>query len=137
MGMTREEKAAEKAARDAAREAEKAARDAERQAERERREFEESPAGQARAAFEQGDGFFSLYSAVKARRFGRSGPDALEEVLARSSCPAMPVRSLMFNVTVEKILFSPYFCHSRFVRPRVSHQFGREGPTSPRSPWRR
>jgi AraC-like DNA-binding protein len=33
----------------------------------------------------------------------------------------------MLNVTVKKILFSPYTCHSRSVRPRVSHQFGREG----------
>jgi hypothetical protein len=33
----------------------------------------------------------------------------------------------MLNVTVKIVLFSPYFCHSRSVRPRVSHQFGREG----------
>lgn len=60
MGLTREEKAAEKTARDAEREAEKAARDAEKQAERERRAFEASPAGQARVAFERGDGFFEV-----------------------------------------------------------------------------
>lgn len=56
MGLTREEKAAEKAAR----EAEKAAQFAEQQAERVRKAFAESPAGQARAAAERGDGFFEI-----------------------------------------------------------------------------
>jgi hypothetical protein len=49
MGLTREEKAAQKAANDAAWEAERA-----------RKAFEESPAGRARSAFEQGDGFFEI-----------------------------------------------------------------------------
>lgn len=56
MGLTREEKAAAKTAR----EAEKAAREAAERAERERKAFEESPAGQARAAAERGDGFFEI-----------------------------------------------------------------------------
>lgn len=49
MGLTREDKAAQKASREA-----------EKQAERERKAFEASPAGQARAAFERGDGFFEV-----------------------------------------------------------------------------
>jgi hypothetical protein len=49
MGLTREEKAEQKVARAA-----------EKEAERERKAFEESPAGQARAAFERGDGYFEI-----------------------------------------------------------------------------
>lgn len=49
MGLTREEKAEQKAVREA-----------EKQAEREQCAFESSPAGQARAAFERGDGFFEI-----------------------------------------------------------------------------
>jgi hypothetical protein len=59
--VSREEKAAQQAARDA----EKAVRDAARQAERGQREFEESPAGQARVAFERGDGFFEIELAMR------------------------------------------------------------------------
>lgn len=49
MGLTREEKAEQKATREA-----------EKKAEREQRAFDASPAGQARAAFERGDGFFEV-----------------------------------------------------------------------------
>src|SRR5690606_25937208 len=73
----------------------------------------------------------SLYSAVKVRRFGRSEPDALEEVPTRSSCPAVSVRSVMLNVTVKKIPFSPCLCHLRSACPHVSHQSGREGAGRP------
>ena len=39
--------------------------------------------------------------------YERAEPDALEEVPTRSSCPAVPVRSVMLNVIVKKIPFSP------------------------------
>jgi hypothetical protein len=56
MARSREDKAAEKAEKAA----EKAARDAAQEAELARQAFEESPAGQARAAAERGDGFFEI-----------------------------------------------------------------------------
>jgi hypothetical protein len=59
MGLTREEKAAQKAAQ-------KAANDAAWEAERARKAFEESPAGRARSAFEQGDGFFEIELEMRA-----------------------------------------------------------------------
>jgi hypothetical protein len=68
MGLTREEKAAERATRDAA-----------KQAERDRKAFAESPAGQARAAFERGDGFFEieldLRSTGNLNPYGATGVD--------------------------------------------------------------
>lgn len=69
MGLTREEKAAQKAANDAAWEAERA-----------RKAFEESPAGRARAAFERGDGFYEVELDMRAtgnlNSHGGSGVDS-------------------------------------------------------------
>jgi hypothetical protein len=68
MGLTREEKAAEKAARDAA-----------KRSEEERKAFEASPAGQAREAFRRGDGYFEvevdLRSTGNLNPYGATGVD--------------------------------------------------------------
>lgn len=70
-----EDKAARRAERDEAMAAEKA----KRQAEKERRRFERSPQGQARAAFQRGDGFYEVELNVRAtgslNSHGGSGSD--------------------------------------------------------------